>query len=108
MKKLIHRIRDWLIKKLGGYTKKEYETINRIPFQNIAVEERGIEHLRAVVKIDRKQTSAVSSSSFLKHELARQLLPMVMDYMKIKRIRSNYISPDTVVFEATIDVVRGN
>ena len=108
MKKLIHRIRDWLIKKLGGYTQKEYETINRITLQNIAAEERGIEHLRAVVKIDREQISAVSSSGFLKHELARQLLPVVMDYMNIIQIKSNYISSDTVVFEATIDVVRGN
>lgn len=108
MKKLIHRIRDWLIKKLGGYTQKEYETINRIPFQNVAVEERGIEHLKAVVEINRQQTDAVPSSGFLEHELARQLLPMVMDYMKIKQTRNYYTSPDTVVFEATIDVVRGN
>lgn len=104
MKKAIRKLRDWIIKKLGGYTAREYDAINRIPFQPTTFDRRDVERLRIQVEIKRYQTEAIAGSEFIKHELTRQLIPMVMDRMKIKQINSYRY--DTAVYEATIGVVR--
>lgn len=40
------KIKNWIIKKLGGYTPQEYGTISRpVITGNTAVETRGVEHL---------------------------------------------------------------
>lgn len=104
MIKAIQKMRDWIIKKLGGYTANEYETINRIPFQPTTFDRRDVERLRIQLEINRYRAEAIQSSEFIKHELTRQLIPLVMERMKIKQINSYRY--DTTVYEATIGVVR--
>lgn len=110
MKKLIQRVRDWLIKKLGGYTAKEYDTINRIPFRDLTIDRRNVDHLKVGIKIPLNtiMDGIFPSSDFIKHELSRQLLPLVEERMKIMRITDgpNIYMVDSAVFEASIDVVR--
>lgn len=104
MKKAIRKLRDWIIKKLGGYTAREYDTINRIPFQPTTFDRHDVERLRIQVEIKRYQVEAIPLSDFIKHELTRKLMPLVMERVKIKQINS--CRYDTVVYEATIGVVR--
>lgn len=110
MKKLIQRVRDWLIKKLGGYTAKEYDTINRIPFRDLTIDRRNVEHLTVDIQISRRDITdgIFPGPDFIKHELARQLLPLIEERMKIMRKTDapNMYMLDAVLFEASIDVVR--
>lgn len=104
MIKAIQKLRDWIIKKLGGYTAKEFDTVNRIPFQATTFDTRDVERLRVQIEINRYQVEAIPLSDFIKHELTRQLIPLVMERMKIKQINSYRY--DTAAYEATIGVVR--
>lgn len=104
MKRAIQKLRYWIIKKLGGYTDKEYNTINRIQFYPTTFDRKDVDRLRIQVEIKRYQTAAIAGSEFIKHELTRQLIPLVMERMKIKQINSYRY--DTTVYEATIGVVR--
>ena len=110
MKKLFQRVRDWLIKKLGGYTAKEYYTVTKILVQAaIPIERRNVEHLRQVIEVQRPRfpNDPFPSSDFIRHELARQLLPLVMERMKIKRMVFNTENVSgRLLYEAEIDVVR--
>lgn len=106
MKNLIQRVRDWLIKKLGGYTAKEYYTINWMPVRELTIDRRNVAHLTSNIKIARYGVYPDQDS--IKHELARRLLPLIEEHMKIMR---NYDAPNTymsdeVVFMASIDIVR--
>lgn len=110
MKKLFQRVRDWIIKKLGGYTAKEYDTINRIPFQELTIDRRNVDHLRVRIQIPRQTIvdGIFPGPDFIKHELSRQLLPLVEERMKIIRMTDgpNIRTFDAAVFEASIDIVR--
>lgn len=111
MKNLIKSVRDWLIKKLGGYTAKEYDTVTKIPFQAaIPIERRNVEHLRQVIEVQRPrfQDGQFPTSDFIRHELARQLVPLVEERMKIKRMVFNTPAEvcDKLFYEARIDVVK--
>lgn len=112
MKKLIQRFRDWLIKKLGGYTEKEYHTISMVPVRELTIDRRNVEHLTARVKIGRERFSdqIFPGPDFIKHELTRQLIPLVMERMKITHIEDSPMESilDYTVYEASIDVLRGN
>lgn len=46
VKKLFQRVRDWLIKKLGGFTWEEY---NRLRPRIIKIDERNLEPVRVEV-----------------------------------------------------------
>lgn len=108
MKNLIRSIRDWMIKNLGGYTAKEYDTVTKIPIQAaIPIESRNVEHLRQVIEVQRPQfpNDPFPTSDFIRHELARQLLPLVMEHMKIKAMMPGY-PVDRMFYEARIDVVK--
>lgn len=108
MKNLIQRIRDWLIKRLGGYTAKEYDTVTKIPLQSaIPIETRNVEHLRQVIEVQRPRfpDDPIPTSDFIRHELARQMLPLVMERMRIKAMMPGYPG-DRIFYEARIDVVR--
>lgn len=111
MKKILQRVRDWLIKKLGGYTAKEYDTITRIPVRELTIDRRNVEHLRTRIQINRAHFSdgIFPDSEFIKHELTRRLIPLVMERMKIMRMH-DYPNMggmlDSAVYEASIDIVR--
>lgn len=112
MKRLIQRVRDWLIKKLGGYTAKEYDTINRIPVRELTLDRRNVERLAVRVRIGRERLSdqIFPGPDFIKHELTRQLIPLVMERMKITHMEDSPTESilDYTVYEASIDVLRGN
>lgn len=108
MKNLFQRVLDWLIKRLGGYTAKEYDTVTKIPFQAaIPIERRNVEHLRQVIEVQMTQfpNEPFPTSDFIRHELARQLLPLVMERMRIKAMMPSFPG-DRMFYEARIDVVR--
>lgn len=110
MKKLVQRVRDWLIKKMGGYTAKEYDTINRIPVRELTLDRRNVEHLAVRVRIGRERLSdqIFPGPDFIKHELTRQLIPLVMERMKIMHREDSSMESmlDYTVYEASIDIVR--
>lgn len=108
MKNLIQRVRDWMIKKLGGYTAKEYDTINRLPVRGLTIDRRNVEHLTVNIQISSRDIAdgIIRDPDFIKHELACKLLPFIEERMKIMRTTDGPL--DAVVFEASIDVVRGN
>lgn len=54
MKNLMQRVRYWLIKRLGGYTAKEYDTVTKIPVQS------------AIPIETRKDTVTVFCSAFMR------------------------------------------
>lgn len=109
--KLIDRVRNWLIKKLGGYTEKEYNTINMIPVRELTIDRRDVEHLATRIRVERERLpdELFPGADFIKHELTRRLIPLVMERMKITRMDdSPYMGGmlDYAVYEASIDIVR--
>lgn len=113
MKNLIHSVKDWSIKKLGGYTAKEHQTISALPVHELTIDRRNVDHIAVRVKVEKDVLSdrIFPSTDLIKHELTRRLIPFVMERMEIKQIDDRYDGvswPDSVVYEASIDVVRGN
>ena len=102
-------LKNYVIKKLGGYTAKEYDTVKRIPIQSaIPVETRNVEHLRTVIEVKHPCYLGDPSLSpeFVRDKLTRQLIPMVKERMKIRQmIDPPYKFTDKLFFEASIDIV---
>lgn len=107
VKNLIQRVRDWQIKKLGGYTAKEYDTINRLPVREFTVDRRNVEHLTTRIQIRRNFLThgIYPDSACIKHELTMNLLMLIEGHMKIMRLPDDHYT-DVVVYEASIDIMR--
>lgn len=106
MKNLIQRARDWLIKKLGGYTEKEYSRVHRPPLRLATpVEIRNVQRLRATL-LARPNVGMIENEEFVKRELATRLIPLVMENMRVTRVKKDYAMPGALEFEGRIDVVR--
>ena len=106
MKNLIQRVRDWLIKRLGGYTEKEYFRVNRPPLRLATpVETRNVQRLRATL-VARPNVGMIENEDFVRRELAARLLPLVMENMRVTRVKKDYAMPGALEFEGRIDVVR--
>lgn len=109
MKNLIQRVRDWWIKKLGGYTAKEYDTINWLPVRELTIDRRNVEHLTTRIQIRRNLLThgIYPDSACIKHELTMNLMLLIEEHMKIMRLLDDHYT-DVVVYEASIDIVREN
>ena len=106
MKNLIQRVQDWLIKRLGGYTEKEYSRVNRIPLRLATpVETRNVQRLRATL-VARPNVGMIENEDCVRRELAPRLLPMVMENMRVTRVKKDYAMPGALEFEGRIDIVR--
>lgn len=107
MKNLIQRVRDWLIKRLGGYTGKEYSRVNRPPLRLATpVETRNVQRLRATLVARPNNVVMIENEDFVRQELAARLLPLVMGNMRVTRVKKDYAIPGALEFEGRIDVVR--
>lgn len=107
MKNLIQRVRDWLIKRLGGYTEKEYFRVNRPPLRLATpVETRNVRRLRATLVARPGNISMITDEDMVRRELAARLLPLVMENMRVTRVQKDYAMPGTLEFEGRIDIVR--
>lgn len=107
MKNLIQRVRDWLIKRLGGYTENEYSRVHRPPLRLATpVETRNVRRLRATMVARPNNISMIADENMVRRELAARLLPLVMENMRVTRVQKEYAMPGSVEFEGRIDVVR--
>lgn len=107
MKNLIQRVQDWLIKRLGGYTEKEYSRVNRIPLRLATpVETCNVQRLRATLVARPNNVGMIENEDFVRRELAARLLPLVMENMRVTRVKKDYAMPGPLEFEGRIDVVR--
>jgi hypothetical protein len=109
MKKLIHRIRDWLIKKLGGYTDAEYWKALHPPIQDemVPIKRKNIERITATMEISRAEIGfrGFPSEQFIRKKLQFELAKSIGDCMQVRRYDDKF-QLDNVVFETVIYVVR--
>lgn len=110
MKKLIHRIRDWLIKKLGGYTDAEYWKALHLRLQDemVPIKRKNIERITGTMKISRAEIGfrGFPSEQFIRKQLQFELAKSIGDCMQVRRCDEDKFQLDNVVFEAVIYVVR--
>lgn len=106
MKKLIQRVCDWLIKRLGGYTEKEYFRVQRPPLHfPTPVERRNVRRLRATLVARPDNAGMIGNEDMVRRELAFRLLPLVMENMRVTRVKKDYAMPGALEFEGKIDIV---
>ena len=112
MKNLIQRVRDWLIKKLGGYTQKEYDTINRIPYKvHNLIQDRGTEKIRIERVFDRFCFKRTWSEQEIRHLFAQDIAHTISqrkDFMSISQVISQAQAPLTTRVRAEIIVVKNS
>ena len=103
--KMMRRIRDWIIKKLGGYTAAEYERIGRVPLQKAFVEQRNVEKLEVRCEISRASFAArgLAREEVARRELAVRLTRLVQERMTVQRQED--VAIDSIVVRAYIRVV---
>lgn len=106
--KMMRRICDWIIKKLGGYTAAEYERISRVPLQKAFVEQRNVEKLEVRCEISRTSLAGrgLAREEMVRRELAVRLTRLVEERMTV-RSRED-VAIDSIVVRAYICVVTEN
>lgn len=110
MKAKFNRIRDWLIKLLGGHTETEYRKLlnTPLPVEVHAINTCNAERLCVQIRIPRSRliSPAYPPFEFLRHDLTRKLIPLVEERMKILQLSDYPDFHDNLVFEASIYVVK--
>lgn len=110
MKKFIQRARDWLIKKLGGYTQNEYEFINRTSI--IAARTFNRSEIE-VIKVDKvfdcfifeEIWSEKDIRWFFAQEIAKILFERT-DIMNLSKVISPTKDPLSVKFRAEVLIAK--
>ena len=105
MGEMMRRIRDWIIKKLGGYTAAEYERNGRVPLQKAFVEQRHVEKLEVRCAISRASLAVkgLAREEVARRELAMRLTRLVEERMTVQSRED--IARDSIVVRAYIRVV---
>lgn len=103
------KIRNWIIKKLGGYTPQEYDTISRpVIAGNTAVETRGVEHLwiQTIVNQPPFWEDKIIPAEVVQQELVDALLEHIRTRVTFRKLGaiSRTLSKQEV-YEASIDIV---
>ena len=110
MKNLVQRFRDWMIKKLGGYTQKEYESEKRTPIRATStLSQMEIE----VIKVDKvfdyftfvEIWSEKDIRWFFAQEIARILFERT-DIMNLSKVISPTKDPLSVKFRAEVFIAK--
>ena len=109
MKNPMNRIRDQLIKRLGGYTEDEYRTVNRPPIRlPDIVERRNVKRLGVCEKVPAGCLSGGRGPDerFIRNGLAARLCRLIQEYMKME-YQTSYedAAGDFVIVRAYIDIV---
>lgn len=85
MKNLLQRVRNWLIKKLGGFTWEEY---NRFRPRIIKIDERNLEPVR--VEVSHFVYEGIQSEQYIRAELASKLATVIMDHAEIFQAENSF------------------
>jgi DNA primase large subunit len=103
--KMMRRVRDWIIKKMGGYTAAEYERIGRVPLQKAFVEQRNVEKLEVSCVISRASLAVrgLAREEVVRRELAVRLTRLVEERMTVQSRED--VAIDSIVIRAYIRVV---
>lgn len=108
MKNLIHRIRNWMIKKLGGYTYAEYWKAIHPPIldEMVHIKRKNIQRITATTEISKAEIGFLGfpSDRYIRETLQFELAKSIGDYMQVWRCEDKFML-DRVVFEARIYVV---
>lgn len=109
MKNLIQRVRDWLIKRLGGYTDDEYWKAIHPPLQDelVPINRKNIERITANLEISRAEIGfrGFPSERYIREKLQFELAKLIGDHMKVIQ-REDKFQIDSVAFEAVIYVIQ--
>lgn len=77
MKTMIHRVRNWLIKRLGGYTEAEYWKALHPPLQDelVPIKRKNIVRITATMAISRSEVGhrGFPSEQFVREQLQLEL-----------------------------------
>lgn len=105
MNKFLCSVRDWIIKKLGGYTAAEYERIRHVPIQKVLFEQKNVEKLGACCEISRADLTkrGLPIEERARRELAVHLTRLVEERMVVQRREDP--ERNSIVFRAYIRVV---
>lgn len=104
MKNIAQKIREKLIKALGGYTEKEVRIDPRVFVGHSTT--RPVERIFARVDLGLPDASTIGyDADLVKHKLGEQLMPLVMDRAKITRIGAGAGRLGDMTFMAVVDIV---
>ena len=111
MKKLICGVLNWLIKRLGGYTEAEYWKALHPPLQDelVPIKRKNIVRITATMAISRAEVGyrGFPSEQFIRKKLQLELSQSIGDCMKVYQSEDKGFFSDSLIFEAQIDVIRG-
>lgn len=104
MKNIVQKIREKLIKALGGFTEKETETYLDMFVCHSTT--RPVERIFARVDLGLPDASTMGyDPNLVKCKLGEQLMPLVMDRAKITRSEASTGMIGDVTFTAVVDIV---
>lgn len=104
MKNIAQKIREKLIKALGGYTEKEAGLDPRALVGHSTA--RPVERIFARVNLGLPDASTIGYDlDLVKYKLGEQLMPLVMDRAKITRSEASTGRMGDMTFTAVIDIV---
>lgn len=104
MKNIAQKIREKLIKALGGYTEKETEAYLDMFVCHSAT--RSVERIFARVNLGLPDASTIGYDlDLVKYKLGEQLIPLVMDRAKITRSEASTGRMGDITFTAVVDIV---
>lgn len=99
---LLMKLKNWVIKKIGGYTSEEYNIIHRPqPYMCPIINRKDVIRIKANIQVP---IFIPIDSDFVKHKLSEQLSYSIQKIMKITKHPSN--QNGFVLFEGSIDVIK--
>lgn len=102
--KKIKEVKDWIIKRLGGYTEREYQDINKRPNQEFPVRMNYVEQLIARIKINKDVLWYIEKKDdYILDMLEREFVKLIKRKIKITYRHSE---EGEIVVEGTIEVLR--
>lgn len=103
MKNTVQKIREKLIKALGGYTEKESGLDPRALVGHSTT--RPVERIFARVNLGLPDASTIGYDlDLVKYKLGEQLMPLVMDRAKITRSEASTGRMGDMTFTAVVDI----
>ena len=101
---MFKRFKEWLIKKPGGYTKREYEIIADMPVARLSMEQYTTHTLKAERAIEYEYFDDGTTKRQLKDALLLDLLKVVEPFIEIETSSLPYM--DTIFVRAVLRVLQ--
>lgn len=100
--KLKKQIKNWVIKKAGGYTPEEHLVVNPKEMLPVRISQHNIVTVSARVEINADEMGHDLPDEFIKKRLMNRLAEGVFKFAKIEKETEN---PSCVIYRASVSAV---